>query len=122
MKLLSRIAGIGLLLVAVTPIYPQQAPRELDPWLIRAQSITTALLEDTKQLASPDRALLWARLGVAWFKDDPDRARLWLVNAVAEIEAAPDHETGVDRRRRLATARSLLAIIASRDKKLEGRV
>ncbi len=120
MKLLSCAINICLLLTtySYSLVPAQQAEKVWDPWLIRAQMITESLVKDATALASPDRALLWARLGVAWLKDDPDRAHAWMQKAVEEIEVTSDQESADDRRRRLATARSLLRIIAPQDKQL----
>jgi hypothetical protein len=123
MKLLSRATVICLFLVFSKPhLYPQQPERVLDPWLIRAEAVTDSLVKDTVDLTSGDRALLWARLGVAWFKDEPDRAHTWMKKAVQEVEIVSDGESVENRRGRLSTARSLLGIVGPRDKQLARRL
>lgn len=121
MKLLSHPTVICLLLAFSQPPACAQQPEIWDPWLIRAETMTDGLVKDAADLTSGDRALLWARLGAAWFRDDPDRAHTWMRKAVQEVEIVSDGENAQDRRRRLATARSLLSIIAL-DKQLGSRL
>ncbi len=94
------------------------AEKVWDPWLIRAETLTNSLAKDAADPPSSDRALLWARLGAAWVRDDPDRAHAWMKKAVEEVKIVGDEETAVERRSRLATVRSLMRIVYPRDKQL----
>jgi tetratricopeptide (TPR) repeat protein len=89
-----------------------------DVWLLRATTIADDLVRDAVSLAPNDRALLWARMGRAWEKDDPNRAATDVRKAVEIVEFAPDGESAIERRQRLDTARSLLSIIPARYDKL----
>lgn len=84
-------------------------------WLVRSQSITEELIKDASDLPPSARALLWARLGELWWREDREKARSWLYKAVAIVEAVPNREGSDERRRRLDTARGLLQIIAPLD-------
>src|SRR6185437_5919676 len=64
------------------------------------------------------RALLLARLGQQWWRDDPDRARAWILKSIEIVEAVPNRENPAERNLRLATARLVLNIIAPLDQKL----
>jgi hypothetical protein len=99
----------------------QKRGRSAKLWSLRALSLTDSIIVDSLALASFDRALLFARLGEAWWKDDPERAKVWLKKAVRELDYA---STGtVDaQHQKLFTARALLAIIAPRDRELSVRL
>lgn len=124
MKFLSCATAFFVLFSAFSrpPVYAQQPEKVWDPWFIRAESVTDSLIKDSGDLKSSDRPLLWARLGIAWLSDDPDRAHAWMKKAVDEVEIVSDGESAIERRRRWATARSLLSIIAPRDKQLGSRL
>ena len=89
-----------------------------EPWLTRAQTTTEDLVKDAGSLTRSDRALLWGRLGNAWWNEDSVRAHTWMQKAVEEVKPASDHESAAERQQRLSTARSLLGIVAQRDKSL----
>jgi hypothetical protein len=84
--------------------------------------MTDDLLKDAVALTRYDRALLWARLGEAWWQDDRERAQTWMQKAVEEMETAADQGSAAERGPRLAAARSLLSIITLRDGKLSTRL
>jgi hypothetical protein len=104
---------------AVVPAQEQSLPK--DTWLIRAQSLTSDLINDTVRLDSYDRALAWGKLGEAWWHDDPELARGWFLKGIEILEASPgDDKTAIACRR--ATTRTLLSIIVPRDKGLSKRL
>ena len=90
-------------------------------WFVRAQTLTNSIIVDADAFANFDRALLFARLGEAWWKDDPERARQWMKKAVEELVYGPSADAD-PQRRKLSTARALLAIIAPRDRVLSDRL
>lgn len=92
-----------------------------DPWLIRAQSLTNDLLNDTVRLDSYDRALVWGKLGEIWWHDDPEKARSWFLKGVEILEASPGEDKTASACR-LATTRTLLSIIVVRDRGLSKRL
>jgi len=96
----------------------QESVEGSDVWLVRASTITDDLIRDSISLAPNERALLWARMGRAWEKEDPNRAATDMFKAVEIVEFAPDGETAIERRQRFDTARSLLSIIPARYGKL----
>jgi hypothetical protein len=124
MKILSLAIIICLLSVILfQPSVPAQQPEKVwDPWLIRAETVTSSLVEDAADLSSLDRPLLWARLGIIWLTDDPERAHAWMKRAVDEVEVVSDGESSADRSQRLATVRSLVGLIAPKDKELGARL
>jgi len=99
-------------------VKPPEAP---DPWLIRSQTITTSLLKDVVALNAFNRAILFARLGDVWWKDDQERARAWMQKAIETVAYIPDQDPD-EHTRRTATARIILKIISARDEKLGRRV
>lgn len=119
-KFLPIITGICLSIVTLTSVlsYGQQVEQPPDLWLIRSQTITEFLVKDAAALTPFDQAILFARLGDVWWKDNPERARSWMQKAVEGVEYVPNRENAADRSQRLAAARVLLSIIAPRDKKL----
>lgn len=127
MKQMKSFPGIiGLCLTTITfvplPISAQQVEPPPDLWLIRAQAITESLVKDAAALTSFDQAILFARLGDAWWKDGPERARSWMQKAVEAVESVPNRENDSERSQRLNAARVLLSIIDPRDKKLSLRL
>jgi hypothetical protein len=124
MKCASRLAASVLLLAGAWPVAAQDRERnELpDPWLIRARAVSDDLIADAPSLMLHDRALLWARLGEVWWKDDERRARTLMLKAVEEVEAVPEQEETVARARRLAAARALLSVVGKRDRELGERL
>jgi hypothetical protein len=92
-----------------------------DTWLIRAQSLTDDLLNDTVRLDTYDRVLVWGRLGDIWWRDDPERARSWFVKGIEILESSTrEDKTAISCR--LATTRTLLSIIVVRDRGLSKRL
>src|SRR5438105_3793939 len=91
------------------------------PWLVRAQSLTEDLLYDAPRMDRYDRALVWARLADTWWKADPKQARGWFLKAIELLELHQDDEKSQSACR-LATARTILAIVATRDKTLHERL
>lgn len=125
MKIQSR-AVCGYLLLSITVSLPfafgQVPGKSKDIWVGRAQGFTDEIAKDAAALTKLDRAVVWARLGDYWWKDDLKQARAWMQKAVLELEVAPNQEDAADRARRFAAARSVLKIIAPRDKALGDRV
>ena len=91
-------------------------------WLVRSQTITEDLVKDATGFKPSGRALLWARLGQQWWRDDPERARAWILKSIEIVEAVPNRENPAERNLRLATARLLLNIVAPLDQKLSKRL
>src|SRR5678816_1809399 len=91
-------------------------------WLVRSQTITEDLVKDATGFKPSGRALLWARLGQQWWRDDPERARAWILKSIEVVEAVPNRENPAERNLRLATARMLLNIVAPLDEKLSKRL
>lgn len=119
-----RLTASALLLVGVPRAAAQDPrPAELpDPWLVRARAVSDDLTAEAPSLALHDRALLWARLGEVWWKDDNRRARALMLKAVEEVEAAPEQEEARARARRMAAARALLSVVGTRDRGLGERL
>lgn len=123
MKIFGRTEICLSLLIAFCSLTLGQSKFEdNNAWLIRATTITDDLVKDASSLTPNERALLWARIGQAWAKDDPDRAAIVMRRAVEIVELAPDQENDAERRQRLETARSLLSIIPPQDSKLRLRL
>ena len=101
---------------------PQQRGALADLWLVRSQTITEDLVKDAAGFTPSGRALLWARLGQAWWRDDPEKARAWIRKAIEIAEAVPNRENPAERNLRLATARLVLNIVAPLDQKLSKRL
>jgi tetratricopeptide (TPR) repeat protein len=100
----------------------QQTGKPPNPWLIRSRTITDEIIADSAALSTFDRAIVWAQLGAAWWKDDKTKARGWMLEAVEAVESIPSRETIVERHDRLATARTLLSLISMQDEKLAKRL
>ena len=119
--------GASILLLASGLIFRQPASAFQDDaasdlWLSRARALTDELVKDADALGRHDGALLKARLGRAWARDDAERARDWEEQAVHDVESAPDDEKADERAARLKTTRSLLVILGSHDKALSARL
>jgi hypothetical protein len=125
MRLPLTVIGSTITLIILMPLaargQPLKPPETPDPWLIRSQTITEHLLKDAPALTAFDRAILFARLGDVWWKDDQERARAWMRKAIETVEYIPDQDPD-DHSRRVATARIILKIITARDEKLGRRV
>lgn len=121
-----RKGGCYLLLIAAavaqTAGYTRQRDEAPNLWLSRAQSLTDELIKDSESLSRYDRALLWARLGKAWQRDDAEAARVWIEKAVKDVESAPDDEDATGRSQRLTAARALLVVLGAQDKSLSARL
>lgn len=125
-----RVVCLCLLLLAMRPLTglsqqansAQQGGSAYDLWLVRSQTITADLIKDSTDLTASERAQLWARLAAKWWRDDPAKARLWVLKPIEIVETVPNKENPDERRRRLATVRLLLEIIAPLDQKLSARL
>lgn len=91
-------------------------------WLVRSQTITEDLIKDASGFTPSGRAILWARLGQQWWRDNPEKARGWILKSIEIVEAVPNRENPTERNLRLATARLLLNIVAPLDQKLSKRL
>lgn len=91
-------------------------------WLARVSVLTDDLSKDAAALPDFARAMLWARLGEAWWTDDGERARGWLRRAVEAVETGPEGESAAARAGRVDAARRLLPIVAPRDRELGRRL
>jgi tetratricopeptide (TPR) repeat protein len=120
MKILRRnlVVYLSLSVTFSSLAIAQDRVKDSDVWLLRASTITDDLVRDAVSLAPNERALLWARMGRAWEKEDPNRAATDMRKAVEIVEFAPDGESAIERRQRFDTARSLLSIIPAQYDKL----
>ena len=116
----------GLTLIILAALCPASPARQVNNlpnlWLFKARQITDSLVKDADALGRNDRALLWARLGQAWWQEDSERARAWMQKAVEAVESVPNRESSAERAGRLNVARELLRIVAPRDLKLRARL
>lgn len=115
----------GLLMVLIfhpLPSAAQQTSKPPNPWLIRSHTITDEIIADSAALSIYDRAIVWAQLGAAWWKDDKTKARAWMLKAVEAVESIPSRETAVERHERIDTARTLLSLISMQDEQLAKRL
>lgn len=120
-----QLAVCACLLVAVVfrlSAIAQKTGAPANPWSVRAQALTDSLIVDSNALNTLDRALLFARLGEMWWKDDAKRAKGWLKKAVEELEYSASPENVEARQRKLFVARALLTIITPRDGALSVRL
>jgi hypothetical protein len=124
MKFAPRLAASALLLTCAWPSAAQdRRPNELpDPLLVRARAVSDDLTAEAPSLLLHDRALLWARLGEVWWKEDERRARASMLKAVEEVEKTSGQEEAVERARRLAAARALLPVVGKHDRELGERL
>ena len=124
MKLVKLLASgllCGSLLVCWSkPVRPQEPEPPRKVWETRTQNLTESLVADAAQLNKSDQALLWARLGLVWFKHDSKRAREWFTRAIDAIEAPTTDKTEAVCKR--TSARMVLGMIASRDRALAKRL
>lgn len=121
------LKGVGVLLLLTAVLAPsltgaKQREAVSDLWLERARSLTDELVKDSDELGQYDRALLWARLGRAWQRDDAERARVWVERAIEVVESAPNKEGATEYAQRLNAARNLLVILGAQDKALSARL
>ena len=122
MKTLTRhlAAWLCLFMCSGSITVAQEKPE--DSWLNRATTITDDLVKDAVSLAPNERALLWARIGKAWEKDNLDRAAAGYLKAVEIVEVITANESVTEREQRLDTARTLLGIIPPQYDKLTLRL
>jgi hypothetical protein len=62
---------------------------------------------------------MWAKLGESWWATDTERARNWFLKAVDLVEISKEDERSSCR---LAAARTVIRIVATRDKELHDRL
>ncbi len=119
-----RAIGFSLIILAALRLSASARQDNLIPdlWLFRARRLTEELVKDADALGARDRALLSARLGEAWWREDAERARAWMRKAVEAVEGVPNRESAAERGRRLDTARRLLAVVAPKDTALRARL
>lgn len=119
-----RCAIYACVVLAVFPGLPVVAQKKVETakrWSTRARALTDSIVVDTVAFENFDRALLFGRLGEAWWKDDRARARTWLKKAVEDLDYATSPDANA-RRHKLSAARALLAIVAPRDRELSARL
>ena len=92
-------ACVMAILMMATPVIPGQQNHSAQTrspartlWSVRSQNITEELIKDASDLPPSTKALLWARLGELWWREDREKARSWLYKAVAIVEAVPNRE------------------------------
>ncbi|MEJ7623757.1 MAG: hypothetical protein WKF34_07170 [Pyrinomonadaceae bacterium] len=107
-----------LLLFESSPAQADQIQERRTFWFSRAEDATYGSLKDTVFLSPLEQAILYARLGAAWWEEKPEEARLWLQKAVRLVETSPNKENPAEKQQRLATARLLLTIVSRVDKSL----
>jgi hypothetical protein len=113
-----------LVLGAIVRVGTSQQQRFLpkpNPWLDRAVTLTNDLGDDALRLERYDRSVMWARVGGAWWKIDRERARGYFFKAVETLELDQAEEQK-DISCRSVAARTVLAIVASRDRGLHSRL
>lgn len=114
------ILVLGAIVRAGTAQQQRSSPQP-NPWLDRSVALTTDLGYDALHLERYDRSVMWARVGGAWWKIDRERARGYFLKAVEILELAQGDEQK-DISCRSAAARTVLAIVASRDRELHSRL
>jgi hypothetical protein len=125
-----RFFYVCLLIVAAQPIcgfaqsarMDQQKNASHELWRVRSQAITDDLLKDAAELNQYRKAVLWARLGQRWWRDDPRKAGTWITNAIEVVESIPNKEKPEERTERLHTTRLLLQIVGPLDQKFSTRL
>lgn len=121
-----RSRAIVFSLVILTAFCPPSLARQDGPlpdlWLMRARQLADDLVKDADALGPRERALLWARLGEAWWQEDAERARAWMQKAVEAVESVPQREGAAERGKRLGLARELLGIVAPKGTALRARL
>jgi hypothetical protein len=119
--------ALGFSLIILTSLCPpasaaRQGNALPDLWLMKARQLTDELVKDADALGPRERALLWARLGEVWWREDAGRARAWMQKAVEAAESVPHREGAAERAERLSLARELLRVVAPKDKALRARL
>ncbi len=99
MRLIPRSLFSGSMAIVIAgSAFAQKAPsatqREAlaNLWLVRSQTITEDLVKDATGFKPSGRALLWARLGQQWWREDPERARAWILKSIEIVEGVPNRE------------------------------
>lgn len=99
MRLIPRSLFSGSMAIVIAgSAFAQKAPsatqREAlaNLWLVRSQTITEDLVKDATGFKPSGRALLWARLGHQWWREDPERARAWILKSIEIVEGVPNRE------------------------------
>lgn len=119
-NLLLSLGGCALVSL-LTVVYSQTLDRRpSNKWITAAEALTEDLQSDVPRLNRFDRAVVLARVADAWWKIDPERSHSWFVKAVELVELADSAEK--TSACRLAAARSVLTILATREKKLHDRL
>lgn len=103
----------------LTGVSSQEPASPIDPWLSRATALSDDLIYDAPRLSQYDRAVMWAKLGESWWATDTERARSWFLKAVELRELSKEDEKLPCR---LVAARTVLRIVATRDKVLHDRL
>jgi hypothetical protein len=111
------VACLVCLTLAMTGVAQDKQP-PIDIWGLRSESITTSLIGDATSLESFERAIMFARLGDAWWDYDRERARSWIKKSIEIVEYMPDEHDATEHLQRLATAREILKIGGPRDEDL----
>ena len=114
------LISIPQLGVANEMVQERSKPEEF--WLLQARLITDDILKETTRLSRSDQSLLRVGLAATWWQHDRQAATSWLKKAIDEAEPPSDAETKEDQRRRLATLRALLAIVAPLDQNSSNRI
>ena len=112
----------GFALVFLLTVAGSQAPdsRPSNKWIAAAEFLTGDLQSDLPRLDGFDRAVVLARLADAWWRIHPERSHSWFVKAVELVELADSAEKSSACR--FAAARSVLAILATRETTLHERL
>lgn len=122
MKKYLRLSLGGFALVSLLTVVCSQSldRRPSNKWIAAAEFLTEDLQSDVPRLNRFDRAVVLARMADAWWKIHPERSHSWFVKAVEFLELADSAEKSSACR--LAAARSVLAVLATREKKLHDRL
>jgi len=108
-----------ILACILTGVASQELSPPKDPWLSRATALSDDLIYDAPRLGPYDRAVMWAKMGEAWWTTDQERARNWFLKAIELVEVSPEGEKSSCC---LVAARTVTRIVASRDKALHDRL
>jgi hypothetical protein len=95
---------------------------ERDIWRARADRLTSTLLKDASNKDALDRALLLAQLSDLWWESEQNQATAWIERSVDTIDFYPSAEAKEHREKFLRTARQVLALISTRNKKQSARL
>lgn len=85
---------------------------EIEIWHLKLDAITKDILVDATVLDNYDRAVLWARLGGLWWKQDRPRALQWFHKALDATKQSDQKETLIDRESRYSLVNTLVPLIA----------